>query len=120
MTSFILGGGRLATHARLYQDIYVLSLPSFRWIKVSEHENYGPRIFHTCETPNNRQMIVIGGTDSWTGNNATYWGATPDRLHQGLGVYDLNHFQWLSHYDPDIGPYQSNRKILEWYANKYV
>jgi N-acetylneuraminic acid mutarotase len=63
METYIHGGFSPLT---TYDDVYVLSLPSFSWYKVDNTPGTG-RTLHTCNVVN-RQMIVIGGTsndDSW-------------------------------------------------------
>jgi hypothetical protein len=42
-----------------YDDIYVLSLPSFTWIKVFSGKI--PRFGHTCHLVGGRQMLTVGG-----------------------------------------------------------
>ncbi|KAI9680661.1 MAG: hypothetical protein M1817_004101 [Caeruleum heppii] len=41
-------------------DVYILSIPSFRWFKVHSGDQV-PRMYHTCEVVQNQQMAIIGG-----------------------------------------------------------
>lgn len=106
MEIFIHGGfGGFTTLA--YDDVYVLSLPSFSWYKADYTPGVG-RTLHTCNV-NNRNMIVIGGTsndDSWvTGNDVTGTQSYRDPWPWGLGVFDMTKMQWASEFNPGLGPY---------------
>lgn len=59
-------------------DIYILTMPSFRWVKMWEHTP--PRIHNgfSCNVINKGQMLVLGGTFPFepTGCDAPEaWGA---------------------------------------------
>lgn len=43
-----------------YDDVFVLSIPSFTWTSLFDHGG-GPRIGHNCHLVGKRQMITIGG-----------------------------------------------------------
>jgi hypothetical protein len=90
-----------------YDDVYVLSLPSFSWYKADYTPGIG-RTLHTCEVTNGN-MIVIGGTsndDSWiTGNDVTGTQSYKDPWPWGLGVFDMSKMQWASEFNPNLGPY---------------
>jgi hypothetical protein len=47
-----------------YDDVYILSIPSFTWIKwfPSDDEEVNPHHSLTCNVVNQNQMIVMGGT----------------------------------------------------------
>src|SRR5690242_12537663 len=45
---------------KYYDDMYVLSLPSFTWVKMFEGES--PRYGHTCHLAAGRQLLTIGGS----------------------------------------------------------
>lgn len=103
MEIFIHGGfGGSSTLA--YDDVYVLSLPSFSWYKADYTPVIG-RTLHTCETTNGN-MIVIGGTsndDSWiTGNDVTGTSSYRDPWPWGLGVFDMSLMQWASEFNPHL------------------
>jgi hypothetical protein len=46
-----------------YDEIYILTLPAFVWIKV-QYAPENPRHHLTCKTVGNRQMLIIGGLDT--------------------------------------------------------
>ena len=43
----------------IYDEIWLLSLPSFTWIKV--YSGRAPRVGHTCHSVGNRTMLTVGG-----------------------------------------------------------
>jgi len=47
-----------------YDDVYILSLPSFQWIKWFPADNSEANPHHslTCNVVNGNQMIIMGGT----------------------------------------------------------
>ncbi|KAE8448886.1 hypothetical protein EG329_008682 [Mollisiaceae sp. DMI_Dod_QoI] len=60
---YIYGGLGFGANSTGFDDLYILSLPSFTWIKW--YEGTTPSSFHhsmTCNVVNNAQMLVIGGT----------------------------------------------------------
>ncbi|KAF1345085.1 hypothetical protein BDV97DRAFT_40787 [Delphinella strobiligena] len=98
---YIYGG--LGQSNQYFDDIYVLSIPSFTWTKV-----YGPgespRFSHTCHLVGNRQMLTIGGILG--SSNACDWET------KGVGVLDLSTITWGSVYTPHNGTYQVPDKVL--------
>ena len=85
---------------RCYEEVYVLSIPSFQWISISDHGNQEAfllqedvgRMGHTCNLYGERQMVVLGGqlkSGSKVINDAscnTSWPA--------LRVLDITTFTW--------------------------
>ncbi len=56
------GGQNAANVPTLFDEIWLLSLPSFTWIKVyAEYSSKAPRIAHTCHLVGNRTMLPVGG-----------------------------------------------------------
>lgn len=99
-------GGWSLFHGTAYEDIYVLTVPSFRWIQIDDQNNVEKlagsnvgRFESTCATWQDAQMIVLGGSifngatrqNDNSACNATY---TPIR------VLDINTYTWLSHFKP--------------------
>ncbi|KAI0141493.1 kelch domain-containing protein [Pestalotiopsis sp. NC0098] len=68
-----------------YTDMYILTIPSFTWIKVDINSSNEPaaRAGHTCH-PRDGQMIVIGG----------YIGNTTDCDKPGIHNFDASSLQW--------------------------
>jgi hypothetical protein len=75
-------------------DVWVLSIPSFSWIKVYNGTDTHGRSGHKCSKPYPDQMFVVGGYTSETGNLPT---CVTDGIVQ---VFNLSSAEWLSSYDP--------------------
>ncbi|KAI1330838.1 hypothetical protein F5Y16DRAFT_317630 [Xylariaceae sp. FL0255] len=77
-------------------DVWILSLPSFMWMKVSSGTADHARAGHQCVTPYPDQMVVIGGKRP-----------TVACLDGGiLQVFNLTTATWLDSYDPEVwNPY---------------
>ena len=71
---YIYGGYGFPPETTGYDDIYVLTIPSFQWIRGpyppgSNSSGPFPKNMASCNVVNNAQMLVIGGTYS---NDTTY------------------------------------------------
>ena len=102
------GGAEEFTPFKAASDTYVLSLPSFRWIKVDNGKTQATRVSHTCHIVRETQMLVVGGrgpeqrttlrgltrsAGNWTG---VRMGACD---HNGmLNILDINEFQWRTEF----------------------
>ncbi|KAH8879918.1 hypothetical protein GQ53DRAFT_852983 [Thozetella sp. PMI_491] len=109
---FVYGGSNPAKD--IVADIHVLSIPAFRWFRVSASGT--PRFNHYCVRAGNRQMISVGGFVSL----ASRWDPTApaqDPWSQGLGVFDLTTLAWTNKYDPDGAAYDSPSIVNDWYGN---
>lgn len=76
-----------------FDDVWVLSLPSFTWVKVYDGSTtiaHG-RQDHQCVSPYPNQMMAIGGTGSYGG---------PLTSPAGIDVFDMNKLVWTGTYDP--------------------
>ncbi|EAA32902.1 hypothetical protein GE21DRAFT_6407 [Neurospora crassa] len=102
---YVFGGQNLqpAKSQTQYSDMYILSIPSFTWVKVSDDDNEhkpSARAGHACHLRDG-QMIVVGG---YTGGN------TCDS--PGIYVFNATSLTWqpsfkaLNH-DPDLHPENS-------------
>ena len=111
---FIMGGFGGFTPLTVYDDVYVLSLPSFTWYKADYTPGIG-RTLHSCN-PFGRQMIVVGGTsndDSWqTGTDKTAATYNQDPWPWGLGVFDMSKMQWASEFNPELAGYVTPDVVL--------
>ena len=96
-----------------YNQVYVLSLPGFVWFKANDTS--GPAKYgHTCENFGNGQMISIGGIDP--SDNFFQTANITDPFPQGLGIFDMVNFSWVSSYDANAGPYEAPNVVKEWYS----
>ena len=64
--SYLYGGAGFPPNASGYDDVYVLSIPSFQWIKFTPTDgNYTGQYPHnslTCNMVSDAQMLIMGGT----------------------------------------------------------
>ena len=91
-------GGRDRSQA--FDQVYVLSLPSFKWMKLWEGDS--PRWGHTCHAVGNSgsQMITVGGVPDTDFTNGCDWET------KGVSIYDMSSGLWGSVYNAFDGEYQ--------------
>jgi hypothetical protein len=78
-------------------DVWILSLPSFMWMKVysSQKPSHG-RAGHKCVKPYPDQMFIVGGYTAMAGS-------APNCVEGGiLQVFNLTSGKWLNSYDPNV------------------
>jgi hypothetical protein len=75
-------------------DVWVLSLPSFRWTKVFTGTASHARAGHRCTKPYPDQMMVIGGYGSFSGGQ-------PKCLDGMVQIFNLSSAEWVNSYDPN-------------------
>ncbi|KAJ2898299.1 hypothetical protein MKZ38_004024 [Zalerion maritima] len=81
--------------ADFYDDIWILSLPSFLWTQVSSGRAIHGRAGHKCVMPYPDQMMVIGGY-------TTQQGGSLKCLDGGvIELVNLTDGQWLDAYHPE-------------------
>lgn len=90
-----------------YDDIYVLNVPSFRWIKINgkndfETSNFGNtgRANHRCVIYNDAQMIVLGGSVVAKGEAQVDTSCRQE--YPPIRVLDTNTYTWKKTFDPSI------------------
>jgi hypothetical protein len=88
---YMFGGQNLipAGNQTQYDDMWILSVPSFTWIKVDmdgQSVPYG-RSGHTCDVWNS-QMVMVGG----------YVGDELSCESPGIYVFDLSNLEWVQQY----------------------
>ncbi|KAJ6262959.1 hypothetical protein Dda_1517 [Drechslerella dactyloides] len=89
--------------AKHLDDVWILAVPSFQWIKIFEGES--PRYGHTCHVaPQGRQMITVGGLG--TGYTADFNDSRCDWEAKSVALYDLTTLQWGSAFLAHSDPYQ--------------
>lgn len=76
-------------------DVWVLSLPSFTWVKLATNPA-GGRAGHKCVTPYPDQMLVIGGYPQLSISDS------PSCLKEFIRVFNLSTGTWLERYDPAV------------------
>ncbi|PKX93981.1 putative cell wall anchored protein [Aspergillus novofumigatus IBT 16806] len=95
-------GGKGANE--LYDQIYVLSIPSFTWTKISEGKS--PRYGHTCHLVADRQMLTVGGALS---DDLS----TCDSEYRGVALYDMSTLTWGSVYNASATDYAVPANIYQ-------
>ena len=103
-TSFqiLIYGGYNLRFGNPANDMYVLSLPSFTWIKVTppNPDPYG-RWEHTCVVWQDAQMLVVGGLMKLSGGNGPVINANGcNSSHPPLVVIDTSDFTFQSQFSP--------------------
>ncbi len=77
-------------------DVWILSVPSFMWIKVYSGNTTHGRAGHKCIKPYPDQMFVIGGAPAFSGNSLS---CVEDGIVQ---VFNLSSATWMTSYDPAV------------------
>ena len=95
-------------------NVYVLSIPSFQWIRVNEDSNRRSR--HSCNLLGKHTMIVVGGVQPFGEQvlpSDTTGCDTSPMFAQGLGIFSLNNHSWATNYYPSDGasPYEVHPSI---------
>ena len=105
-----------STFAESDGDVYVLSLPSFRWIRVNSDS--GERSRHQCVLAGKNTMLVVGGIVPYNDFPIPTWTAAgcdtnSTMFQQGIGLFNLNNHTWSGTWDPDTGaaPYRIHESI---------
>ncbi|KAI1205710.1 uncharacterized protein F4807DRAFT_272872 [Annulohypoxylon truncatum] len=87
----------ISTTSDFNDDVWVLTLPSFMWMKVSGGTPEHARAGHQCVMPYPDQMITIGGSTSTKGDSLKCLdGESPSVLQ----AYNLTQAAWMDSYDP--------------------
>ncbi|EEH33861.2 hypothetical protein PAAG_04910 [Paracoccidioides lutzii Pb01] len=95
------GRSRLKTNATSYDDLYILTLPSFRWIQVPTigvkpwtAAGVG-RDSHKCISWKDGEMVVLGGTTRR--NDTVQKGCSRD--HPPIRVLNTSKFRWEKQFE---------------------
>ncbi|KAL8946020.1 MAG: hypothetical protein Q9222_007527 [Ikaeria aurantiellina] len=89
-------------------NVYVLSIPSFTWIRVTNDTDQRSR--HQCHLMGSNHMVVVGGKQPadvrQDPSGIKGCDATP-KFAQGLGIFSLNDHSWTTNYNPgaESSPY---------------
>jgi hypothetical protein len=108
--NIVIYGGWNLYEGRAFDDVWVLSIPSFTWIQINDTGNTeaqlpgvtGRRAMQ-CEVYNDRQMLVVGG-DVRIGNTQAN-GLTCNVSYPSIRVLDTTTFEWQTEFSPDAEPY---------------
>ena len=102
-TSIYLYGG--TSNGTIFDDVYVLSLPSFTWVKVFTGQD--ARWSVTCHFVPPRQMITVGG-----GGKSSNISSDCDWEQKSLAVLDLSTIGWGSVYDAAAPAYEVPQIVI--------
>ncbi|KAI5928639.1 hypothetical protein F4810DRAFT_717191 [Camillea tinctor] len=114
ITSYLYGGRGMPPSTAGFDDVYILSLPSFTWIKFYPEDantNQYPHNTLTCNVIDNAQMIVMGGTfplDDTTCDVPQQWGSH----NLDLGKQNPQGAQWYL-YQPNVTSYVVPEEIID-------
>ena len=97
-----------------FDEVYVLSLPSFVWFKAN-YTSSDPRIQHTCNIIGERQMLSIGGFDPRAASLSAAYNDT-DPYWEGMKVFDLTELQWTNYFNANAAPYVAPSAVAAHYA----
>ncbi|KAJ6016030.1 hypothetical protein N7540_010621 [Penicillium herquei] len=97
---YLYGGKGNST---VYDQLYILSIPSFVWVKV--YEGNSPRYGHTCHLVAQSQMLTVGGVEYEDITENCDW---EDR---GVAVMNLRDSTWGSVYNAEAGEYLVPSKV---------
>jgi hypothetical protein len=105
---YMFGGSTSDNTEGSYNDMWILSLPSFKWIKIrntasDSNDIPGARTSHTCSLVGKRQMTVVGG--------ARDVAAHKQCNTRSVFVFDLTTLVWRNRYDPDEVAYELPKNI---------
>ncbi|KAF2145392.1 uncharacterized protein K452DRAFT_283752 [Aplosporella prunicola CBS 121167] len=113
-----LYGGYDPINSTMYDDIYVLSLPSFTWTKLfgpGESARYG----HTCHLVGKRQMLTVGGSldakayaIETTAAPLNLSSLQCDWEEKGVAIYDMSTLEWGSVFNAYKVAYQVPQKLF--------
>jgi hypothetical protein len=109
--SYLYGGLGFGPNVTAYDDVYILTLPSFTWIKWYPTDP-GPGAPHhslTCNVVNGAQMLIIGGTFPATDacDAPDVWGTH----NLNLGKNNPENAKWSKFY-PDLKEYKVPSEIV--------
>ena len=98
---YVYGGWGATNTQKNDGNVYVLSIPSFKWIRVTTDTDQRSR--HQCHLTGKSQMIVVGGTRPVNDNiqpDGPSGCDTDPKFSQGLGIFSLNDHTWRTDYNP--------------------
>ena len=106
-------GGRDASY-NYFDDIWVLSLPTFTWTLV--YSGSSPRFGHTCHVVGNRTLLTVGGVfdaNQMKGAaDVTVGSGVCDWEYRGVGVLDLAKITWGSRFNAYAPAYEVPTQVV--------
>ena len=92
-------------------DVWVLSVPAFRWVKVYDGTStpLHARSGHACSLPYPDQMLVFGGTNLGYGHKYDTACIQDGSI---VDVFDLIQLKWTKKYDPSHWSTYSRSQVI--------
>lgn len=91
----------LDLNSEFNDDVWILSLPSFMWMKVTSGKPGHGRAGQYCVTPYPDQMISIGGFRNSPGDQPNCLSSDNNNPPGIFQVYNLTSVRWQDSYDPN-------------------
>ena len=123
MLSYMYGGAGFGANSSGYDDLYILSLPSFTWIKWWENPSSSARPHNmlSCNVVNKAQMLIVGGSfpkDQSNCDSSPSWGTHNVDLNEPApGQASFN--PWNT-YQPNLTSYAVPSAIISVIGGSYV
>jgi hypothetical protein len=102
-----------------YLDVFVLSMPAFRWFKTNAPTE-SRRANHFCQIIGQRQMLVIGGRDPShdPSSDGSFWPNDADPWTRGLNIFDMTGLKWTNAYNASAKKYEQPAIVKKYYTNQ--
>jgi hypothetical protein len=102
-----------------YMDVFVLSMPAFRWFKTNAPTE-SRRANHFCQVIGQRQMLVIGGRDPSHDSNTdgSFWPNDADPWTRGLNIFDMTALKWTNRYNANAKDYEQPAMVKQYYTKQ--
>ncbi|MCJ1465317.1 hypothetical protein MMC07_003934 [Pseudocyphellaria aurata] len=112
-------GMQLGAAAIPFDEIYILTLPAFYWIKV-DYPPRNPRHGHTCNPVGGSQVLTIGGLDTNSRNDSytSPFDTTADPFTQGLAIFDMTTLQFADQFTANAPPYVQSDRVKAYYETR--
>lgn len=101
-------GGWNTYLGKKYEDVFVLTVPSFRWIKVNPKNDFEAtagskgRAGHRCIIYKDAQMIVLGGSVMFDNDFTKDQNSCDNKAYPPLRVLDTSSYTWKPVFDPSV------------------
>ncbi|RPB04162.1 hypothetical protein L873DRAFT_1451833 [Choiromyces venosus 120613-1] len=116
--AYIYGGASTNSRDKGFDDIWVLTMPAFQWVKWWVHEPPNIHNGFSCNVIRKGQMIVLGGTfpyDQSVCDAPTAWGAH----NMDLGQANPESAEWYG-YKKNLSTYSVPQKIINIVGGRQV
>lgn len=102
-------GGWDAPSKTPFNDVYVLSVPAFQWIKIKDSDNPDlmgggkpGRNRHKCDVWKEAQLIVTGGAITDDEREDVHLNYQCNKSHPPFKILDTSTYTWRKTFDPSL------------------